>query len=141
MQPWHNKLAALEPCSEALEWAKKYSTVQEAWDACERGDWLAWFAGRVGLTPKRRRQLVLAAVDIAETVAHLNPDPRVMEAITAARTWANNPTEKNAAAWAAAWDAAGDAAWAAAWDAAWAGDASLSNSAQIIRKHLTCPKF
>ena len=82
---WHEKLATLNPCSDALEWAKQYPTVQEAWGACERGDWLAWFAARVGLTPERHRQLVLAAADIAETVAHLSPAPTVMAAIEAAR--------------------------------------------------------
>jgi hypothetical protein len=64
------------------------------------------------------------AADCAERVAHLNPDPRVAEAIRAARRFADGEISREeaadaaAAAWAAK-DAAKDAAWDAA-TAAWA---------------------
>ena len=35
-------LKSLGACQEALDWAdaSNFMTLQEAWDACERGDWL-----------------------------------------------------------------------------------------------------
>ena len=36
------KLRALGACSEALEFADKYPSLQKAWDACLRSSWLIW---------------------------------------------------------------------------------------------------
>ena len=76
---------------------------------------------------KEYRQL---AVAYARHVQHLNPDPRVKNAIDVAERYANGEatdeelTAAKDAAWAAAWvairDTAGDATWDAAWAAAWA---------------------
>ena len=38
-------LSAIGACSEALDWLRALpagTTWQQAWDRCERGDWLAW---------------------------------------------------------------------------------------------------
>ena len=40
-------LRKLGACSEAVEWAKGYPTLQAAWDACERADWMLWLVARV----------------------------------------------------------------------------------------------
>ena len=39
---WKEKLKALGPCPEAYKWACQYSTLRQAWRACERGDWMEW---------------------------------------------------------------------------------------------------
>ena len=44
-------------CVEARDWVNGQSA-QEAWEKCERPDWLFWFCGTVGV---QRKQLVLAA--------------------------------------------------------------------------------
>ena len=68
---WHDSLARLAPCAEAVEWARGYATLAEAWAACERGNWMLWLAGRVcpplaGRPTPERARLVLAACDCAE---------------------------------------------------------------------------
>lgn len=68
---WHDSLARLSPCPEAVEWARGYATLAEAWAACERGNWMLWLAGRVcpplaGRPTPERARLVLAACDCAE---------------------------------------------------------------------------
>ena len=40
---------------------------------------------------------VRVACEVARSVVHLNPDPRVMAAIVAAEAWADNPSAANAA--------------------------------------------
>ncbi len=42
---WKEKLKALRPCPEAYKWACQYSTLRQAWRACERGDWMGWLMG------------------------------------------------------------------------------------------------
>ena len=116
----------MEACKDAIEWAEKYPTLDEAWNACERGDWMGWLLGQllVGKEgPENRGDLVLAACDCAELVIQHVPDgeDRPRAAIDTARAWARGEaTEEEVAAGAAG--AAGDAAWAAgaAGDAAWA---------------------
>jgi len=41
-------LKQFEPCQEALEWSVKtdYETAQQAWELCERGDWMLWLIKR-----------------------------------------------------------------------------------------------
>ena len=71
------------------------------------------------------RESRLFACDCAQSVAHLNPDPRVQASIDTARRFADrNATREElaaagAAARAAARAAIGNAAGAAAWNAAW----------------------
>jgi hypothetical protein len=31
-----------EACADAKEWARDYPTLQAAWDACRRPDWMGW---------------------------------------------------------------------------------------------------
>jgi len=40
----------LDGCAEAIKWlGARDGTLEQAWDACERGDWMLWLADRVGL--------------------------------------------------------------------------------------------
>ena len=42
----HSKLNELNACREAVEWCSDFGTLQEAWDKCERGDWMLWYLGQ-----------------------------------------------------------------------------------------------
>ena len=144
--PLQAHLASLDACPEARAWAGT-KTTREAWETCERADWLLWWAARTNVnTPL---DIVRCVVKIARTVAYLNTDPRVMAAIEAAEAWADNPNSETAAAaaeaaeaawaaWAAAWaaEAAEAAAWAA-W-AAWAAGPSI-NYYDLVRALLKQP--
>jgi hypothetical protein len=83
---WIIELENLYPCPDALEWAKQFPTAEAAWAACERGDWLLWYAARVGLTPERHRQLIRACCEIARRVLKYLPEEenRPLKAILAA---------------------------------------------------------
>jgi hypothetical protein len=71
--PWIEELGMIDPCPNSLEWTRQFPTAQEAWDACERGSWLLWYAARIGLTPERHRQLVVATCRIVDR--HLDKVP------------------------------------------------------------------
>ena len=103
-------------CQDSLEWIGD-RTFQQAWDECDRPDWLLWLCDRMADRPgwPTRQQIVLIACDIARGVLDLTrPEDRdvCIAAIVAAEAWANG-TGTAAAARVAA-DAAYDAAYAAA---------------------------
>jgi len=151
-------LTNLGACSEAVKWASKYRTPKAAWKACERGDWMLWYAGRRAgpVGDPRRRRLMGAAAACARLALPIwqkhNPkDERVEKCLDAcddyakgsvndaqlaaagAAAWAAARAAARAAAvdaaWAAARAAAGDAAGDAAWDAAWAAAGAAAGAA------------
>ena len=117
---WTHKLTKLGACRDAVAWAGGYATADEAWAACERGDWMLWLAGRTsGNSGSDSRRLVVRAaaacarLSLPQWIARYPNDGRVLAAIEAAE---EGDSEK---CWAAAWAAA---AAAAAADEAWAAD-------------------
>ena len=89
-------LKKLDACPEAINWIRQDKlTLKQAWDTCERADWLIWFAAETKMVS--HQTLVLTACDCAETVLKYIPkgEDRPKEAIKAARKWALNPTEEN----------------------------------------------
>jgi hypothetical protein len=74
-------LIELDACVEAIDWAGDM-TVQEAWDACPRGDWMLWFYSKQ--YPENIKELTLAKGHCANTVRHLMKDERSIAAIDAA---------------------------------------------------------
>lgn len=61
------KLKKLGACAEAIAFAKGFETPQEAWDACERGDWMLWIIGRtINCEPwsDGRKPLLACALDV-----------------------------------------------------------------------------
>jgi hypothetical protein len=54
---WSDSLPA-GACAEARDWCLTQPSYEAAWEACERGDWLLWLAGRLDVD---RRLLVRAA--------------------------------------------------------------------------------
>ena len=127
-------LKKLRACSDAVKWAEQFNTPQEAWDKCERGDWMLWLAGKQVGSPrtKSRKKLVLTACACARLTLPIwdkynKKDKRVRQAVIAAEKWAKGQgvslQEVRLAADAAA-DAATDAA-----DAAYAARAAARAAA------------
>ena len=150
-----SKLQKLCACPEAIEWVGD-RTLQQAFNDCERADWMLWLAARMIGKPgwPTHQQVVLAACVCAESVLDIfekkyPSDAQPRAAIAAARKWAKKPTKKNAAyahaAYAAyAADAAADssfsllpfaAAHAAHAAHAYAADAAVYAAAAARKEH------
>ena len=133
-----NRLIELNACYEARTWADG-KTAKEAWEQCERGDWLLWWAQKEG---QEIRSLTLAKARCAKLVIHLMKDKRSIDAVNVAERFGlgeANEQELNTAAYAAyaaadaAADAADAAAAAAADAAAYAANAA-ADAANAVRK-------
>lgn len=48
-----NLLKSLGACKEAVEWTKNYSSLDDAWAACPRVDWMLWLWGKYAHIPDR----------------------------------------------------------------------------------------
>ena len=139
-------LGSLGACPEAREWAAGYSTLAEAWTACDRADWLLWYAGRHDDVD--RRLLVRAACACARTaLPHVPPgEDRPRLAIELAEAWCNGRAtivEVRTAAYAAYAAYAADASYAAAAYAAYASYAAWSKAhlkmCVLVRALIPCP--
>jgi hypothetical protein len=120
-------LKELDACEEAIKWCaeNKFKTIEEAWEKCERGDWMLWLYRR--LYPDNLRELTLAKGYCANTVRHLMRDERSINAVDAAIAFGEGKISKvelRAAAAAASAAAAADAA-----DAAYAADYAAAATA------------
>ena len=151
------KLQQMQACREGIEYARQFPTLQAAWDACERPDWMGWLLER-SVTGENGSPVHRALVRITARCAMLAPELTGDRAqYELARQWAcdaamrfgegeNNRDECDAAAYAAAdaayaayayANAAAYAAAAAAYAAHTAADARkqiLAECAQIIRE-------
>jgi hypothetical protein len=114
------KLKELNACKEATDWCaeNKFTTIEEAWEKCERGDWMLWLYRK--LYPNNLRELTLAKGHCANTVRHLMTDPRSINVVDAAIAFGAGKISKvelraSTAAYAAS--AADVAAYAAAYTA------------------------
>ena len=157
-------LRKLGACPAAVEWARGFPTLQAAWDACGRADWMLWLCERVDgeIRPATR----LAACACARTALRCVPagEDRPLRAIETAERFARGEATAEemadamadavavagavmADAWAvraaavAAGVAAGvaGAAWVsarAAWVAGAAWVAAHREMAEIVREHI-----
>ncbi len=89
------KLVDAKACPEAIRWVESCGlrTNQEAWDACERGDWLLWLLSE--LKGQSQKKLVLAACKCARTTLKYvrKGELRPKKAIETAERWARDDTE------------------------------------------------
>ena len=113
-------LKTLNACEGGYLFAATKSSLLEAWETCERGDWMLWFAQKLNCP---LQLLSLAKGKCAGTVIHLMKDEISINAVKVAIDFGNGIAtrkELNAAAYAAftASDAAARAAAAYADDAA-----------------------
>jgi len=129
-------LDKLRACQEAREWAGE-RTPQQAWDECERADWLLWWSAKAGAD---RKEVVLAACACASTALKYvkEGELRPLKAIETAEAWVRGEAtleEVRAAAAAAAADASSSSS-----SYAYANRASHISMCEIIRSILQCPK-
>ena len=141
------KLKRLKACQEAIDYAKGFETLQDAWNACERGDWMLWLVGKQSGKPgsKKRKLLVLTACKCARLSLKYvaKGENRPLKAIETAEGWArgeNTLDEVMSAASAANAASAASAAYAsyaaaAASAAATAKKDTLKKCANIVRKN------
>lgn len=122
-------LKELNPCEDGYKFAQSKNSLIEAWNTCERGDWMLWFAQKLDCPVEL---LTLAKGKCAETVAHLMHDKRSRNAIKIAIDFGNGVATREElydaaaaakAAYAAAFDDGTDAASCAAAFAAYAAAA------------------
>jgi hypothetical protein len=103
-------------CGDAIAWCQTQPSYEQAWDACERADWLLWLASWLC----DRKLVVLAACGCARTALKYVPEgevrPRV--AIETAEAWCRGEATIEQVRIAADAAAAADAASAAYADAA-----------------------
>lgn len=87
-------LISLDACQEAKDWAGS-RTARQAWDECERADWLLWWASQT--EANGIPALTHAKCDCARTALKYIPEGelRPLQAIEAAERWADAPTEEN----------------------------------------------
>ena len=114
--------SATDACQEGREFARKYNTMAEVWDACQRPDWMLWMLSAIEAPVNDKTERLFAVwcarntpMRDGRTTGALLTDPRSIAALEVAERFAhgNATAEELAAARAAAWDAAGDAARAA----------------------------
>ena len=150
-------------CGSSILWIeeKNIQSLEEAWNICERGDWLLWMATKLNID---KRRLVLCAALCAHTVIQYMQDSRSRNAVRIAFLWGREKvtdtqlekaktnalvairaaktvdTVTYAAAWAAAWATIpDDTIWAAnaVADAATDKKSNQLRTAEIARKILT----
>jgi len=119
-------LESLSACPAARQWAGE-RTAEQAWDQCERADWLLWWAALAGA---EKKDLVRIACQIARTALPClkKSELRPLKAIETAEAWCEGkatPEDVRAAAASAA-SAAAYAADYAAYAAAYAAAARHS---------------
>ena len=154
-----NWLQINKACDPSIQWIKQNNiqSLEEAWNVCERGDWLLWMATKLNVD---KRKLVLCAALCAHTVVQRMQDARSRDAVRVAFLWGRGKAtdEQLSSARKAAWAAAGGsgaaaaaaraadadadgaaraAALATAWVAADAADKNRLRTAEIARKVLT----
>ena len=159
MSHWSDSLERHGACAEAVTWARGFDSFDAAWAACERGDWMLWWAGRVSGPPDSpsRRRLVAAAQECAreawpyitdgDTALMISLCDHVVSEYLAGRAELDDVRSAAYAAYAAAYAAsaaAADAAAAAYAAAAAAADAAhrrevLRACADIVRRHYPTP--
>ena len=87
-------LKQVKACKDAVEWSEQYDSLdlyealKKAWNECDDGGWMLWFAGKIW--NEYTSEMRLAACDIAESVVHLTGEHETIcrEAIAVARRYA-----------------------------------------------------
>ena len=119
------KLDKINACSGAIRWVATQKNYKEAWQNCNRGDWMLWLAQRLNID---KHKLTLAKGLTAKLVIHLMEDERSINAVHIAIKYGNHQaTDEELKIADAAAAAAADAAYAAY--AAAAADAAAAYAA------------
>ena len=97
-------LNKLNACQDAKLWASG-KTLSQAWQECQRADWMLWLLGRSSINKKT---IATIAVEFAEACAHNAKNyPAVAECITTVKKYLSGQAtqEELAAAKSSAWSA------------------------------------
>ena len=108
-------------CSEAKEWMKSQKNATEAWNNCERGDWMLWIAKKLNVDD---RKLTMAKAMCAKQVEYLMKDQRSKDALQACIDYFNGLISREQLNAAAATAYATAASYAAAAATAYAATAA-----------------
>ena len=73
-----DELINLDACQEAIEWVGD-KTKQEAFETCERGDWMLWYIAKTNMVDIRT--LVGIKIECASLVKHLMKHQRSLKAL------------------------------------------------------------
>jgi hypothetical protein len=131
-------LQANEACKESIKWIKQNNiqSLENAWYACERGNWLLWMAEKLKVD---KHKLVLCAALYAHTVMQYMEDPKSRNAVRIAFLWGRGKAtdieleKASADAWIIALGAlAHNVADAAAWAAAWVSSGCAIGTADAV---------
>ncbi len=125
------KLKRFNACEDAVEWAEQFDTSHQAWDKCERADWMLWIAEKLSDKNGNRKEVILCACKCARTALKYLPknENRPLKAIKTTEDWAIGKAtlkEVRTAAAASAATSYVSAAAAAASYAAYAASAATS---------------
>ena len=138
----HNFLTKLHACLDGVLFARRDPSIREAWDACERYDWLLLYAGSRLTGEDHRRTFVRIALDCARLVLPLferyRPcDRRVRDCLDVTQRWIDGTATfvdvaaASVAAYEASCDAASVSASYAAYAASDAADAADTPEAYV----------
>jgi hypothetical protein len=125
-------LTIYTPCEDALMYYNTKDSFEQAWNDCQRGDWMLWIYQR--MLPDNDRLLVLTEGHCVNTVRHLMKDERSTKAVDAAIAYGEGKITKQEL------EDARPAARAAARAATRAAESKKENqrqTADICRKYLT----
>ena|SRR3990172_3159185 len=111
------EISKYNPCPEAIIFRAKYDSFEEAWNACERGDWMLWLAQQIKVD---LRVLTLAKGRCAELVIDLLKGERSRKAVLVAIAFGQGKATRKELD-------------AAATDAAFAAYAANANAAFVYR--------
>jgi len=89
---FYKKLEEMNACSKAVEWSMQFSSLQKAWDKCDRGDWMFWLLGMKCDTINQRKLLTLTACQCARiSLKYVKKgEKRPLKAIQTAERWAKD---------------------------------------------------
>ena len=82
----------LSACRDSIEWLSSQDNLQQAWEDCERGDWLLWLVARLNIN---ERKLFLAKGLVVEQIIHLMNDQGSINAVHAAIDYGNGKIGKD----------------------------------------------
>jgi hypothetical protein len=83
----HDLLKQLDACEESILFAKDYENLIDAWNNCQKGDWMLWFATKIFIDDKK---MLLARALCANTVRHFMKYEKMMLALDTAIGYAND---------------------------------------------------
>ena len=86
----NEQLKSLGACPEAIRWVGDLN-LSQAWDQCQRGDWMLWYIAKIGVDKKL---VVMAACKCARLSLKYTTDVRPLKAIETAEAWCRGEATK-----------------------------------------------